>query len=92
MTFLLSQTVLLLYLAVKNFLLAVYPEARKLGQYVNHFVRFDVVDEDIWQPQVLRSVISLAFKITVTLYCIQSNSENHITSGHNSFLIATKKP
>ena len=43
-----STAVLFLYLAVKNFLLAVYPEARKLGQYVDHFVRFDVVDEDIW--------------------------------------------
>ena len=102
-TFLWSQTVLcFLYLAVKNFLLAVYPEACKLGQHIDHFVRFDVVDEDVRKPQVLKSMVLLASKITdcrSSKYYFSTHRNSFkvilklIISGHNSILIImNKKP
>ena len=55
-----------LYLAIKNFCVRVDPQTRKLWQDVNHFVRFDVVNEDIRQPQVLKTMIFPLMKYILT--------------------------
>ena len=84
-TFLSILAVLFLYLAVKNFLLAVYPEACKLGQDIDHFVRFDVVDEYVRQPQVLKSMVLLASEITAG-----RSSKYYFPTHCNSFKVILK--
>ena len=84
-TFLSILAVLFLYLAVKNFLLAVYPEACKLGQDIDHFVWFDVVDEYVRQPQVLKSMVLLASEITAG-----RSSKYYFPTHCNSFKVILK--
>ena len=40
-------------LAVQHVLVRVYPQARQLWQHVDHFIRLEVVDENVGQPEVL---------------------------------------
>lgn len=42
-----------IYVPVVNFLFAVDPETGQLGEDIDHLEGLQVVDEDVWQPQVV---------------------------------------
>ena len=39
-------------LTVENEFIRVDPQPRKFGQHVDHFVSFQVVNKNVWQPEI----------------------------------------